>query len=87
MEERLARMEQMISQLVGMVTKTNTLQLEMQSDLKATREEFASEKQKNAERHDEVVGRLKSMELDQDYIWEKAARNEREIEVLKRRMS
>jgi hypothetical protein len=101
MEERLARMEEMIGQLVGMVAKTSSLQLEMQrdmremqsdmkemqSDLKVMRADFETEKQKNADRHDEIVGRLKSMEIDQDYIWEKTARNEREIEVLKRRLN
>ncbi|CEG28728.1 hypothetical protein [Bacillus sp. B-jedd] len=86
MEERLGRIEDMITQLVGMVAKTNSLQQEMQQDMKAIREDFVAEKQKNAERHEEVVGRLKSLELDQDFIWEKTARNERELEVLKRRL-
>ncbi|RHW42810.1 hypothetical protein D1B31_04325 [Neobacillus notoginsengisoli] len=107
MEDRLARIEDMLVQLVGMVAKTNTLQQEMQRDMKAMkgdmtsmqgdmtsmqgdmtsmREDFEAEKIKSAQRHEEVVDRLKALELDQDFIWEKTARNERELEVLKRRL-
>ena len=38
------------------------------------------------ERHVQLVDQLKQLEIDQDYIWEKAAKNEREIENIKRRL-
>ncbi len=72
MEERLERMETMLSQLVGMVGNVITEQQKM-------RQEFESEKQKNADRHEEILCKFKAMELDQDFIREKTARNEREI--------
>ncbi|MGD6878504.1 hypothetical protein [Bacillus infantis] len=37
--------------------------------------------------HKEVMDRFNKLELDQDFIWEKAARNERELELMKRRLS
>ncbi|MGD6854039.1 hypothetical protein ACQCVO_03095 [Bacillus infantis] len=37
--------------------------------------------------HKEVMDRFNRLELDQDFIWEKAARNERELELMKRRLS
>ncbi|MCA1041568.1 hypothetical protein LCM00_18785 [Bacillus infantis] len=37
--------------------------------------------------HKEVLDRFNGLELDQDFIWEKAARNERELELIKRRLS
>ncbi|MGD6844980.1 hypothetical protein ACQCVH_21000 [Bacillus infantis] len=37
--------------------------------------------------HKEVMDRFNRLELDQDFIWEKAARNERELELIKRRLS
>ena len=34
---------------------------------------------KGEERHQEVLDRFKALENDQNFIWEKTARNEREI--------
>ncbi len=39
---------------------------------------------KNEARHIEVIQQIKRLEKDQDFIWEKAARNERELEIMKR---
>lgn len=39
---------------------------------------------KSEERHQEVVARFKALEKDQDFIWEKTARNERDIANIKR---
>ncbi|WP_077214887.1 hypothetical protein [Bacillus dakarensis] len=42
---------------------------------------------KGEERHKEIVDRFKAIENDQDFIWEKTARNEREIGNIKRQLS
>lgn len=39
---------------------------------------------KSEERHQEVVARFKALEKDQDFIWEKTARNERDLAHIKR---
>ncbi|MDF0728672.1 hypothetical protein PY093_18770 [Cytobacillus sp. S13-E01] len=71
-EERLERMENMISQLVQMVGNMNGRLQKIEEN--------------SEERHVQLVDQLKQLEIDQDYIWEKAARNEREIENIKRRL-
>lgn len=42
---------------------------------------------KGEERHKEILARFKALEQDQDFIWEKTARNEREIGNIKRQLS
>ena len=42
---------------------------------------------KGQERHQEVLDRFKTLENDQDFIWEKTARNEREIGNIKRQLT
>ena len=42
---------------------------------------------KGEERHQEVLGRFKALENDQDFIWEKTARNERDIGNIKRQLT
>jgi chromosome segregation ATPase len=107
-EERLDRMEGILSQLVTMVGNLHTVQEEMLKTLKSfdSKISFLEEKASFAEtrfdalesrldnieakndlRHGEIIERFKRLELDQDFIWEKAVRNERELELLKRRMN
>ncbi|WP_409275058.1 hypothetical protein V1499_07415 [Neobacillus sp. SCS-31] len=68
MEERLERMETMLGQLVGMVGNVIAEQLKMRQESNGLRQDFESEKQKNAERHEEILGKFKAMELDRDFI-------------------
>ncbi|MGF2618120.1 hypothetical protein FZC84_21080 [Rossellomorea vietnamensis] len=65
MDERMERMEGMLSQLNSSVCNLN----EMVGNIKI----------ENEQRHKELLAKLKNLELDQEYIWEKAVRNEREI--------
>ncbi|WNF24948.1 hypothetical protein [Mesobacillus jeotgali] len=125
-EERLERLEGMMSQLITMVgnlhnsmsdmqkdmkemqtdmkeMQTNMKEMqtdmkEMQTDMKEMQtvqkehgQKFESielrmdkMETKNELRHQEVLHQLKRLEKDQDFIWEKAVRNERELEVMKR---
>jgi peptidoglycan hydrolase CwlO-like protein len=39
------------------------------------------------ERHKEIVARFTAIETDQDFIWEKTAKNEREIAQIKGQLS
>lgn len=39
---------------------------------------------KSEEQHQEIVARFKALEKDQDFIWEKTARNERDLAHIKR---
>ncbi|MGM0900665.1 MAG: hypothetical protein ACQEXB_06085 [Bacillota bacterium] len=39
------------------------------------------------ERHKEIIARFKAIETDQDFIWEKTAKNEREIAHIKGQLS
>jgi chromosome segregation ATPase len=42
---------------------------------------------KNEERHQEIVARFKALENDHDCIWEKTARNERDLANIKRQIN
>ncbi|MEW8988098.1 MAG: hypothetical protein AB2401_14070 [Bacillus sp. (in: firmicutes)] len=97
-EERLERLEGMMSQLITMVGNLHNSMSEMQKDMKEMQtvqkehgQKFESielrmdkMETKNELRHQEVLHQLKRLEKDQDFIWEKAVRNERELEVMKR---
>ncbi|MGD6968057.1 hypothetical protein ACQCVP_16645 [Rossellomorea vietnamensis] len=58
MEERIERIENLLSELISMV---------------------GNMKVENEQRHSELLTKLENLELDQEYIWEKAVRNERGI--------
>ena len=93
MEKRLDKMEDMLSQLIQMVGSMKVDQEEMKQEqkgmkqkqqlteqllheLKYTQEKMAED---NEREHGEILKRLKGLERDQDFIWEKSVRNERDI--------
>jgi len=95
------KVENMLSQLIRMVGNMQSEQQEMKQELKEMKQELVEVKQtqqdmqsklqelevKGEERHQEVLGRFKTLEMDQDFIWEKTARNEREIGNIKRQLT
>ncbi|MBT2682343.1 hypothetical protein [Bacillus sp. ISL-37] len=97
-EERLERLEGMMSQLITMVGNLHNSMSDMQKDMKDMQtvqkehgQKFESielrmdkMETKNELRHQEVLNQIKRLEKDQDFIWEKAVRNERELEIMKR---
>lgn len=118
-EERLDRLEGMMSQLITMVGNIHNTMIEMQKTINgmqtrmdgmeksmdgmeksmdgmlAVQKEHGQKfeaielgmdkmETKNELRHQEVLQHLKRLEKDQDFIWEKAVRNERELEIMKR---
>ena len=119
-EEKLEKMENMLSQLITMVgnlnekqqatdskldtmdsklqatdSKLHTMDSKLQatdskldtmdSKLQATDSKLDTMEKNNEERHTQVLERLRALEVDQNFIWEKAVRNEREISILKNR--
>ncbi|ESU33474.1 hypothetical protein G3A_06025 [Bacillus sp. 17376] len=104
-EERLDRLEGMMSQLITMVGNLHNSMSDMQKDMKEMQKDMkemqTAQKEhgqkfesielrmdkmetKNELRHQEVLNQIKRLEKDQDFIWEKAVRNERELEIMKR---
>jgi chromosome segregation ATPase len=106
-EQRLNRMEEMLSNLIQMVGHTNEQlqevkveQQEMNRDLSGIRGEITEMKKDISIINGEITemkkditvinaeitqmkNKLNDMHADQDHIWEKAARNERELAKLK----
>ncbi|MFT9600776.1 hypothetical protein [Mesobacillus sp.] len=118
-EERLDRLEGMMSQLITMVGNLHNSMSDMQKDMKEMQKDMKEMQKdmkevqkdmkevqtvqkehgqrfesielrmdkmetKNEFRHQEVLNQIKRLEKDQDFIWEKAVRNERELEIMKR---
>ncbi len=72
--------------------KTDVQQLksdvqELKTDVQELKTEFHTMQTINEERHKEIMNQFKLLENDQDFIWEKTVRNEREIGNIKRQLS
>jgi chromosome segregation ATPase len=94
LEERLDRIEGMLTQLLTIVGNMQTVQQEhgkrldaIEKRMDALEARMDATDVKNDRRHSEIMDRFNRLEMDQDFIWEKAARNERELELIKRRLS
>lgn len=70
-----------------MVGTIHTEQQEMKQNPKNMLENLQELETKEEERHKVILERFKKIETDQDFIWEKTARNEREIAHIKGRLS
>jgi uncharacterized phage infection (PIP) family protein YhgE len=81
------KVESMLTQLITMVGNIQSEQQEMKIKLQNMENKLQDLETKEEERHKEIVDRFKSLENDQDFIWEKTARNEREIANIKRQFS
>ena len=76
------KMEGMLSQLIKMVGMMHSEQQVMKQEFQDMKQDIVDLKDKVVEietksdiRHKEIMGRFKSLERDQDFIWEKAVRN------------
>ena len=82
--------QEMKKELQGMKQEQQEMKQEIQG-IKQVQQDMQSKLQdlevKGEERHQEVLGRFKALENDQDFIWEKTARNEREIGNIKRQLT
>jgi len=79
MQNRLQNLE---ARMQGLETKVQGLETRMQG--LETRMQGLETKEE--EHHKELLARFTSLENDQDFIWEKTARNEREIGNIKRQL-
>ena len=65
--------------------------MKQEQPMKRVQQEMQSKLQelelKGEERHQEVLDRFKALEIDQNFIWEKSVRNEREIANIKGQLS
>jgi len=67
----------MIGQLINTVSKIMEEQVSM-------REEQTSMKNENETRHEEVMKKLHEYKADNDLLWNKTTKNEREIGIVKK---
>ncbi|AIE60429.1 hypothetical protein [Bacillus methanolicus] len=89
-QDRLDKMEEMFSTLISMVGNINDKQNQMGEKLdrvenRLDKLEKRLDKLEDGQKamRDEIMAKLKDMQADQDHIWEKAARNERDLAKLK----
>ena len=96
------KMENMLSQLIRMVGNIQSdlqeikqeqqeMKRDEQQEMKRVQQDMQSKLQeleaKGEERHQEVLDRFKAIEIDQNFVWEKTVRNEREIATIKGQLS
>jgi uncharacterized protein (DUF3084 family) len=92
-QKQLDRMENMLSSLIKIVGTLNNDFQGMKADMQEIKADMhvMKEEMKDVKKDIEVIKReqaetnriLTDMRADQDHIWEKAARNERELAKLK----
>lgn len=75
--------EEMLSQLIRMVGNLQVEFKEMKENLQEMKERQIQFEVKSEDRHEELLRTIHSIKADNDYIWQKTVRNEREIEKLK----
>ncbi|WP_407272158.1 hypothetical protein [Radiobacillus sp. PE A8.2] len=85
-DSRLDRIESMITQLVSMVGNIQNQQQDIIRRLDRMTETPDNIEQKRETHHNEINKHMQVLKADQDFIWEKAARNEREIARIKSKL-
>lgn len=73
-------MEEMLSNLISITGNMNKKLQDSIEELRLEQKELRCESEK---RHHELLEKLNTLQSDQDYIWEKSVRNEREIARIK----
>lgn len=81
------KVEDMLLQLIKMVGTIQAELHEMKQEMQEMKQNHQEMEIKSENRHKEILERFKDLETDQDFIWEKTARNERELANLKSRFS
>ncbi|WP_246942836.1 hypothetical protein [Bacillus pinisoli] len=92
-EKRLDRMEEMLTQLIQVVGTMNSSQHRMENrmdtmetKLHSMETRLEAMEAKNEERHQDILYQLSQLKIDQDIIWDKLSKEEREIQKLKKRL-
>ncbi|MBP2242249.1 hypothetical protein J2Z40_002823 [Cytobacillus eiseniae] len=88
------KMDTMLSQLIKMVGNMHSDQQEMKQEMHQMKQDqlglqvqLEKMETKSEERHQEILARFKVLEIDQDFVWEKTVRNERDLANIKRQLS
>ena len=87
MESKLQDMDGKLQDMEGKLQDMDSKLQNMDSKLTDMEGNLQGLEAKGEERHQEVLGRFKALEIDQDFIWEKTVRNEREIGTIKRQLN
>jgi hypothetical protein len=82
-EHRIDRIEEMLSTLISMVGSLNLQFKEMKFEQQEMKKEQMIMRSENKKQCTDVHKTLNDMRFDQDHIWEKVVRNEREFAVIK----
>lgn len=97
---RLDKIEDMLATLITMVGNNNNKQSKMEQRLGSMEQKVDSMEQRldkveqnlteikkeQSSMREEIMTKLTDMQADQNYIWEKAAKNERELAIIKSRL-
>ncbi|MBP1970832.1 septation ring formation regulator EzrA [Virgibacillus natechei] len=97
-DKRFDRLEGMIGQLINTVdtimeeqtsmksdiTSVKDEQATMKSDLTSMKDEQATMKSESETRHAEVMELLNAYKADNDLLWDRTTKNEREIGIVKK---
>jgi hypothetical protein len=86
-DEKNNNIEDMLSQLITMVASIQVEQKEMKRVQQEMQNKIEEIETKAEERHKEILDQLTALKHDQDFIWEKTVRHEREIHAIKMKLS
>ena len=81
-KKQLDRMEEMLANLITMVGNNNHELQNVKEDVHGIKEELQTVKEKQSQ----AVNILNDMRAEQEHIWEKAVRNEREIAKMRKNL-
>ncbi|MFC5560053.1 hypothetical protein ACFPN4_13325 [Ureibacillus thermophilus] len=82
-----AEIQGMKAEIQGMKAEIQGIKAEIKeikTEIREIKERQDEYEMKNEERYDELMRAINTIKADQDYIWQKAVRNEREIDKLKK---
>ncbi|MGJ9457695.1 hypothetical protein [Oceanobacillus sp. CF4.6] len=96
--KRFDKLEDMMAQLIntvgnvmeeqtsmkGEISSIKDGQASMKGEISSIKDGQASMKEENETRHQEVMEQLNKLKADQDLIWDKSTKNEREIGIVKK---
>ncbi|WP_249870307.1 hypothetical protein [Oceanobacillus saliphilus] len=82
--KRFDKLEDMMAQLIHTVGNVMEEQTSMKNEITSIKDGQASMKVENETRHQEVMEQLSILKADQDLIWDKSTKNEREIGIVKK---
>lgn len=83
MKSEITEIKSEITEMKSDISEIKCEQKSMREELQELKERQAQFELKSDNRHQEVMRAIHSLKADQDYIFQKAVRNEREIEKLK----